>query len=440
MLTRWIPLCIGLGLTCGCGGGLEIEVVAVRRGTIEESFVEPARTRLAQTYVITMPVDARIERVTLEPGDAVSQGTAVVTADLVPFELDVQEAEAAVSQLRAEISVKENDDLESTARKEAVATIDASEEALQASRKQVEVQKRRAEHAEVEFDRLDRAHDAGAVSRSELDVARLARDTAEIEYLRQEFYEKAFHTLLTAIRLGPQLVDDWLGRKVLEREVLMHQLAQAEVRRQRAAHQRQLLVTGLQSPITGVVLEKHEQGDSTLPAGTALLRLGSLEAMEVIAEVLTQDAQRLQVGSAVRLEAESSGVMVPGQVTRIEPMAFTKLSSLGVEQQRVNVIVGLEGERPADLGVGYRLQARFLTGSRSDTLIVDRFSVLESTDGQLYVLAVQGGRLQRRPVEIGLRSDLELEVTSGLQEGDVIVRAPDTTMESGQAVTALAAP
>ncbi|MFW6303833.1 MAG: efflux RND transporter periplasmic adaptor subunit, partial [Candidatus Sumerlaeota bacterium] len=154
------------------------------------------------------------------------------------------------------------------------------------------------------------------------------------------------------------------------------------------------------------------------------------------ADVLSEDALRLKVGDPVELDAAGREGPLTGSVKRIEPMGFTKRSSLGVEQQRVNIIFSLD-ESPDGLGVGYRLQARFITHSKQDALLVSRFSVLQDTDGSYYVLKIADGALQRQNVEVGLSSDLKMEITQGLTAEDLIVETPDTTMEEGMEVTAV---
>jgi HlyD family secretion protein len=228
-------------------------------------------------------------------------------------------------------------------------------------------------------------------------------------------------------------VTRYLERKKLEREVIEHQLAQAEARLAMALHNLEL--TDVRSPVTGLVLEKYEEGDSTLSAGKPLLLLGDLKDLEVVAEVLTQDALKLSKGTQVKLQPAVAMASIPGTVKRIDPAGFTKLSSLGVEQQRVKVIVSFGGKHD-NLGVGFRVQARFITGSKPNALIVSRFSVMQDPDGTYYVFKVEDARLKKQKVKLGLRNDLELEIASGLTEKDLIVARPDTTMELGEKVSA----
>jgi len=415
----------------GCGGADEVNVIAPRRGKIRESFSEPARTRLANTYRITVPVSGRIARIDLDPGDEVKAGQALAQYDLVPFEQAVAEAEAAVRELEARMAVKDDDRLEETALEQVLALVAASQQAFKAAESQVEAEKARSDRAATERTRMGQLAARKEISQSLLEDAILAAETALIELRRKEFDRAAMKAMLVAIDLGPRFIREYLGRKRLERNVLVQQLAQARARLARARHA--LKLADVRSPIDGTVLERYDQGDSTLPEGHPLLLLGNLRELEMVADVLTRDALRLSTGSPVSLDPGLRLEPIAGKVKRIEPAAFTKFSSLGVEQQRVRVIVSFLKE-PQDLGVGYRLQARFETGLKTDALIVPRFSVLQAPDGSFYVFNVVDGRLKKQPVQLGLRSDLEIEVTAGITERDTIVAQPDSSMKEGMKV------
>jgi len=417
----------------GCGGGTSVDVTKPRRGEIRESFTEPARTRLAHTYRIAMPVDGRVKRIHLEPGDVVKKGQPLVQFDLLPFQKEVAEAKARVSELEAQLKLNEYREIEDTVLVEAKASIDAAEQALRAADAQVEAEKARSDRAQKELRRGKALLDRKAITDSEFEDIQLRADTALIELRRQEFYKAALNALFTAVKLGPKYVEKYLGRKRLSRAVLEFQLAQARSRLERAEHN--LKLVEVRSPIDGVVLQRFEQGDRALPAGHELLLLGNLDELEVVAEVLTEDALRLRIGSEVRMQPAARRAAIWGKVKRIEPAGFTKLSSLGVEQQRVNVIVSLPPQHEG-LGVGYRVQAQFFTGAKSNALIVPRYGVLQAPDRSFYVLKVVDGKMRKQAVTIGLRSDLELEITSGLSENDLIVARPDTTMKEGAKVKA----
>ena len=415
-----VALCIGgvLAVLSGCTGGNEVETVRPRRGEIRESFVEPARTRLATTYRITMPVEGRIGRIDLEPGDVVKAGQKLATIDHVPLEAAVAEARAAVEELNAEITVKDDNRLEETGGIEAKAMVDATDEAIKAADEEVLAEKARADHAKKSLERKKLLAKRNVIAEEELDEAELLTATSLTELKKQQFYRAAMKAFRIAVNLGPRAIDQYLGKKSLERKMLVHRLEQAKARLARAEHE--LGLARVTSPIDGVVLERHEQGACPLPAGRLLLLLGNLDQLEVVADVLTQDALRLRKDSRVDLHPATGLDAIPGAVTRIEPAGFTKLSSLGVEQQRVRVHVALRGGHDA-LGVGYRLEAR---------------SVLQAPDQSVYVLKIVDGRLARQAVTLGLRSDLELEITDGLAEDDAIVARPDTAMKEGTRVKA----
>jgi HlyD family secretion protein len=428
-----LPAALALLLMVGCQSGPKIETVTAKREPISESFREPAKTRLAKIYPVTLPVAARIHRIELEPGDAVRKGQPLVTFDLEPFTNAVEEAGGAVAELESRIRVKDDNRLENTTLNYVRQAIEAVKKALQAADQQVKAEAARTERADKRRQRLDRAFTANAVSRSEVDDARLHYDTANIEWRKQIFYREALNAYYVAVQLGPKYINEYLGQKKLERGTLVEQLNQAKARLARARHN--LKLADVRSPIDGIVLARHEQGDRTLPAGQPLLVVGNLDQLEVVAEVLSQDALRLKTGARVMLEPGAGMDELEGEVRRIEPQGFTKLSSLGVEQQRVKVIVALKEKREG-LGVGYRLHARFSMAARAEALIVPRFSVLQAPDESFYVFRVVDGRLAKTPVRVGLRNDLNMEIVKGLNESEVIVRTPDAKMKDGQKVSA----
>ena len=414
------------------GCGKDIGAIHPAKGRIRESFVQSARTRLANDYPVAMPVTGRVKRITLKPGDRVKKGQTLVEIDRAPFRHSLAEAEARVKELQAEIAVSDDNQLEMTAIREVNAVIQAADKAVAAANAQVSAEKVRLGRAELRAKRYTLLVKQQAdMAQSQLDDALAAADTARMELRSQEFNTAAWKAITTAIRLGPIYVNQYLNRKKLSREAVVHQLAQAKARLAEA--QRRLGLAVALSPIDGVVLNKYAQGDAPYAAGDLLLRVGRVGDLEVVADVLTRDALKLSVGSRVRL---SPGAMPPvrGHVKRIDPAGFTKLSSLGVEQQRVNVIVALD-KRPKGLGVGYRLQARFYTGEANDAIIAPRYSVLQAPDGSFYVLKIVDDKLVKQAVELGLRSDLELQIAKGLSVNDLIVSTPDTSMKPGDRVS-----
>lgn len=420
--------------TGGCGDKIEVRGIQPHRGEIDESFSEPAKTRLEKTYLITMPVSGRIARIDLEPGDPVNAGQDLVTYDRTPFEQELEETRSAVDELEAQIVVNEYNKLEETAKIETQAIVESTQEALKAAKAQVDAERFRSERASKELDRIQKLAKEKSVSQSQLDDVELESETALIELRKQEFNLAAMNAIFVAVQLGPRFVEEFLGRKQLQRSVLLHQLAQTKARLARAEHDYHL--ASIQSPIQGVVLERFELGDRFLQAGQELLRLGDLHQLEVIADVLTQDALHLHSGSEVLMAPATGLKPIPGTVKRIEPAGFTKLSSLGVEQQRVNVIVSFKQEQDR-LGVGYQVQTQFFIGSKKDALIIPRSCVMQDIDQSYYVFTVMDSSLKKKTITLGLRSDLEMEVLDGLTGQETIVLHPDATMKNTMRVRIL---
>lgn len=410
-----------------------VDVARPGHTRIVESFTEAGRTRLAREYLVTMPVAGRISRLAVEPGDRVTSGQTLAEYDLVPFDNAVSETRAVVSEYEQRIRINQYDNVEQRLIADCLSGIEAFRKALSAANAQIEAEKARKQRADAEVERFRRLVEDRNAPQTELDAALRYADQAAIGLRRQEFMRAAIDTIFSAFQAGPHFIEERLARKRLEGQALVYQLAQARARLHYAQYERAL--ASIRSPLNGVVLERLEEGGRVLPAGAPLARLGDLGEMEVVVEVLTPDALRLSPGSEVELEIAPGRPALPGKVKRIEPAGFTRTPPQGAEEQRVNVIVAFSARPPADLGVGFRIQARFLTGRHSRALTVPRSSVLQGPDGGYFVYVVEKGRLARRPVKLGLRSDLEYEITEGLGESDSFVPAPDPTFQENEPVT-----
>lgn len=418
-------------LLAGCSATSVRETLHPHRGMLEESFTEEAVTRPVKTWPVRMPAAGRLARIELEPGDPVRRNQALATFDRLPAQLQQKEAEALVEERRERLAVARTTAVEEAALRQAQAQLPGAREGLSAAlarREQARIQARQA-NLELKRSRQLFAQDAIPKQRLELDEAAARTAHQEVAELNAQVREQ--QAQVDSARQQLALEDARLQRRSLESQVLRNELNQASTRQAQAAHEVKQQV--LRSPIDGVVLERYEQGPGYFEAGTRLLLLANPRQLEVRAEVLTEDALRLKTGLSVRLEPAPGRAPLSGQVLRIEPAGFTKLSSLGVEQRRVNVIVRLTGTLPG-LGPGYRLRARFIVGQRQGVLLVPRAAVLQKPDRSYYVLKVIDGRLSEQPVEIGLKGDMELEITRGVSESDELVALPETTMRDGDRV------
>jgi HlyD family secretion protein len=428
-MKKWMVVLLGLMLVGGCGGGKEVPVVQVRKGTISESFTEPARTRLEVRHRIAMPVTGDVARIELKPGDRVTKGEPLFRIDLVPFETVAREAAATVAQLESQLALLKDDSVEEGELAYALAQAEAADAGATGEEFRQEDLRLREERLAKELARLEGLSSDSGVAEREIDDARMEASAASVAVQQGKAMLVRLRSTVVAARAQADIIRRRLARETIEEQAMAQQIERARAALDRARHDLEL--ARVLSPLDGIVLERFEIGGGPLEAGTPVMLVGTLEELEVEADVLTQDAYRLQVGAPVEYTVSTGAEPLRGKVTRIDPAGFTKFSSLGVEQQRVVVISSLE-ERPALLGLGFRVLARYSKGSKDAALIIPRSAVLEDPDGTRYVFRSVGGRAERAVIELGLRGDFEVEIIEGLKEGDTVVLSPDSTTKPGK--------
>lgn len=201
-----------------------------------------------------------------------------------------------------------------------------------------------------------------------------------------------------------------------------------------AEHDDQLETVVIRSPINGSILKILRKSEGVVTAGEPLLELGNPQDLEVIVDVLSEDAVRIQVGTAVKLK-RWGGVELDAQVKRIEPVAFKEVSALGVDEQRVLVVVDIHSpmEQWTRLGDGYRVDASFVLWQGDQVLQVPESSLFRDGN-QWAVYVVEDDEAQLRHVEVGQRNGLEAQILSGVTEGEVIILYPDDDVKDGSSV------
>jgi HlyD family secretion protein len=186
------------------------------------------------------------------------------------------------------------------------------------------------------------------------------------------------------------------------------------------------------APVAGRVLRVVRDSAGPVVAGAPLVELGDPRALEIVVDVLSSDAVRIATGMPVALEAWGGEHPLRGEVRSVEPSAFTRISALGVEEQRVKVIVAI-ADPPAELGDGFRVEARIFTWRGDRVMTVPASAVFRDKD-RWAVYAVEGGRARARPVEIGHRGRLDVEIVSGLLPGTAVILHPTDQIRDGIAI------
>lgn len=367
---------------------LEVELATAVQGPFETSIGEDGRTRLADRYVVSAPLAGRLARITLREGDAVSAGQAL--ASLQPVLAPM---------------------LDERTRREQQARVDGAQAVLLQAGKRVEA-------ARVQ---LERARD----------------DLARSEQLARQGFVAA--TKLSSDRLAVQGAQKELEAAVEGEHVARHQLEQARVAlgmAQVPGGPAQTFV--LRAPIAGRVLKVHVASEATVALGAPLVEVGDIARLEVVTELLTADALQAQPGSPVRIERWGGPVVLQGRVRRVEPAAFTKISALGVEEQRVNVIIDITSPREQweRLGDGYRVGVRIVTRSQDSVLKVPVGAVFPQAApaSGAAVFVADGGRARLRPIGVEARNGSEAWVSRGLDAGTPVLVYPPAAVSDGSAI------
>lgn len=367
---------------------VQVDLAAAVREPLQVSVNEEGRTRVKDRFVVSAPVSGYLRRIALRSGDEVSRG--MVLAELEPTRSEV---------------------LDPRSRAQAAARVAAAEAALKAARENAEAVATEARYANSEHERLRRMceHDC-ALSEDELERAEsLARRStanqrsAEFAVEVAGFELAAARTALEYDAAGPS---DAAGRIV---QVL--------------------------SPVNGRVLGLQRESEGVVAAGVPLLEIGDPDALEVVVELLSTDAVRVEPGTPVLLERWGGESVLEGQVRVVEPSGFTKISALGVEEQRVKVVVDLISPPQAwqRLGDGYRVEASFILWQGSDILQIPA-SALFRYQGDWAVFVVVNERAQRRRVELGQRNGLRAQIIDGVRAGETVILHPDESVEPGTRV------
>ena len=363
---------------------LEVETATVTRGRFEQSIEEDGRTRLRERFTISAPVAARLARIRLREGDSVNSGDPI--AVLTPV----------MSSMVDDRSLRE-----------ATARLKAAEATAAGAAARVDRARIAREEARLELQRTEKLAREGFVAVSRLDSARLAADGTRRDL------EAAQAAHATA----------------------MHERAQAAAVLQPVERGASGAPLQLRAPVTGVVLRVPIQSEATVALNTALLEIGDPRRLEVVAELLTTDAVLAQPGTLARIE-RWGGPPVEGRVRRVEPAAFTKVSALGVEEQRVNVIIDLAETPEAwrNMGDGFRVTVRVITATATDAVQIPVGALVPTETGAMASYVVEGGRAALRPLELAGRNSTMGWVSRGLQPGQRVIVYPPPSITSGRRI------
>jgi HlyD family secretion protein len=364
-----------------------VEAAAVSRGPLRVSIVEEGKTRVRDRYIISAPVAGQLRRTDLDVGDPVEAGKAILWLDPVPSPV-----------------------LDPRSRAEIQARIAAAEAAVETAHEQIELAQAELRFRETDLARMRELVGSGAVAQELLDQAETEERKATANFRSARFQLEA----------NRHALDE--ARAALRYSAAQDQDAPAET-------------VAIRAPVSGRVLRVFQESEGVVTASEPLLAIGDPSGLEVEVEILSSDAVAIREGGRVLLERWGGEKPLEARVRRIEPVAFTKISALGVEEQRVLAILDIVS--PAEvwqaLGDGYRVEARFVVWEGEDVLQVPN-TALFRVGNDWAVFRIENEQAVLRRVEIGHRSSLQSEVLDGLQPGEEIIAHPGEGIEEGDPV------
>lgn len=374
-----IAVVVGFGLFQGFRPqAVEVDTGTATRAPLRISVEQEGRTRVIDRYVIAAPINAYARRITLNVGDAIERGAAL--AELEPLRADMPD---------------------SRRRAEAQARIKAAEAGVSAAVQRAQAAQSNALLAQKELQRTRVLRASGHVSAAAEDRAASASERGAAE----------FNSARSAVSIA------------------RHELDAARTALQYAAGGGAERVV-VRSPVAGQVLKIVHQSEGAVSVGQPLIEIGDPHALEAEVEVLSPDAVRIQPGTRVLFERWGGEGALEGLVRVVEPAGFTKISALGVEEQRVRVIVSFTSAAAQRLGDGYRVEASFILWEANDVLQIPA-SALFREGRDWAVFAVEQGRAVKRRVQIGQRNGLAAQILSGIRQGEQVIVHPDDKVADG---------
>lgn len=354
---------------------VDVDTAIVTRGSFRETIDAEGRTRVRDRFVISAPVTGELHRLTVREGTWISRGQ--VVASIAPVPLD----EATRRQAEARVA----------------SAVAVASEALT----RVTVARAAAEQAKRVLQRREALLAAGAVSpesREQLALESRARDD---DLVAAEARSRAAAADVNAARSALVSTEGSRGA-----------------------------VIRVRSPARGSVLRIPDVSARVTAAGTPLLELGDASAIEIVTDVLSTDAVRICSGQEVEIVDWGGEVALRGRVRSVEPSAFTKVSALGIDEQRVNVIVDLL-DRPQMLGDGFRVEVRVVVWEESAAVSVPSSALVQHANGAWSVFVIEEGRARSRPVQVGHRTSGFVEIRSGVPTGTRVVLFPSDKIHEG---------
>lgn len=359
---------------------VKVEAVRVQRGQMMVAVEEDGEARVHDRYIIAAPITGRLERVEFDNGAAVKKG--VVVASLLPAPVEPQKREEIFARVQNAQALQREAD--------------------------AQVEHARADYAQAQRERAraEELAQSGLVSRQTLEQARNAEATSRRDLDAARYRAAAAASDVRSAEAG-----------LIAVEATQHSSPKS---------------VKIYSPVSGKVLQVMEKSERVVAQGTPIIVIGNPKKLEVVVDVLSSDAVKVTPGMKVLIEGWGGDHPLLARVRCLEAAAVTKVSALGVEEQRVNVVADFI-DPPDSLGDGYRVEVSIVTWEADKVLTVP-LSALFRQGENWSIFVIEGDKVARRDVEIGHRSRFAVEISEGLEEGEQIVLHPSNELKDGMRI------
>jgi HlyD family secretion protein len=369
----------------------EVELGTVSQGRFERAVAQDGKTRLRERYVVSTPLTGRVQRITLKQGDAVERDA--VLALLWPISPNL---------------------LDERSRQEQRERIGAMEATL--------------------------ARASANVARARAALAQALADLKRSETLAQQGFVSP--TQNESGRLTVRLREKELESARQEEHAARHQLDESRIairQFQQGSGDTAQRAWAIKSPIAGKVHKINQQSEGVVQAGTPLIELGEPDNLEVVVDLLTEDAAQVRPGTLATLTHWGGAQTLQARVRLVEPAAYTKVSALGVEEQRVNVVLDILSppEQWRALGDGFKTDVRIVVQAEPAALQVP-VSALFPAGARAALFVVTDGRAHQHEVEVLARNGSEAWIKSELKPGTAVILFPPGSLKDGQRVKQIA--
>lgn len=401
MASVFVKSLAGLAVAAAIGGALYVafsekpilvDLATVETGPLQVIVAEDGITRIRNVYAVSSPIAGHLDRVEYSVGDPISKGESITSIHPLapPF-------------------------LDSRTRTEVLAAIDAARSNLAVAEVELARARTARDLAQANQKRASKLAETNIVSQSELE-----RLVGEVEFAEAQ------------VRSAEAMI----ALRQAELASAQARLVQPGETPAQAANGQ--CCVSIVSPIDGIILSLNAKSEQAAAVGQLIAEVGDPSDLEITVDLLSADAVKVRPGSEVLITDWGGQEALEAQVERIEPSGFTKVSALGIAEQRVNAIIALKDPPPADLGHGFRVIANLIIWS-SDAVMQVPVSSLYRDDGNWAVFRMDDGRARVTPVEVGHMTDRRAEIISGLDDGDQVLLYPGDALEDGSLIADRAA-